>query len=257
MPQRPNSVKPRLRDPEPGTFGQRGSGMEHFDLAGAPPVRVHVRRSRAARRMSLRVSRLDGRITLTLPPGARLASGRAFAEERAAWLRRHLTGLPEPHFVDVGRTLPVEGAATPITRGPRTEWRADPGEIAVSARTRHVGAAVEAVLKDLARERLVRASDSYAERLGQAYSRLSLRDTRSRWGSCSSNGALMYSWRLVMAPPEVLDYVAAHEVAHLSEMNHGPKFWQTVEHLCPDFATHRSWLRREGHALHRYRFRPD
>jgi predicted metal-dependent hydrolase len=90
--------------------------------------------------------------------------------------------------------------------------------------------------------------------LGRRYTRLTLRDTRSRWGSCSATGALSYSWRLILAPPRVLDYVAAHEVAHLAQMNHSPAFWAEVARLMPDYESPRAWLRREGSALHRYRF---
>ncbi|MGR3434759.1 MAG: M48 family metallopeptidase, partial [Shimia sp.] len=84
-----------------------------------------------------------------------------------------------------------------------------------------------------------------------------LRDTRSRWGSCSAAGGLNYSWRLVMAPPEVLDYVAAHEVAHLAQMNHSPRFWAEVAGLMPGYEAPRGWLRRHGADLHRYRFGDD
>lgn len=109
-------------------------------------------------------------------------------------------------------------------------------------------------LKTQARARLVAASDMYAARLGQPYRRITLRDTRSRWGSCSSQGALMYSWRLILAPPRVLHYVAAHEVAHLSEMNHSPAFWAVVAQLFGPCDAERRWLRQEGAALHRIRF---
>ncbi|RMD90830.1 MAG: M48 family peptidase, partial [Alphaproteobacteria bacterium] len=105
-----------------------------------------------------------------------------------------------------------------------------------------------------AREALAAACDRHAARLGRRYGRLSLRDTRSRWGSCSAEGNLNFSWRLVMAPPEVLDYVAAHEVAHLAEMNHSPAFWALVERLFPAHEAPRRWLRENGASLHRYRF---
>jgi hypothetical protein len=126
------------------------------------------------------------------------------------------------------------------------------GEIAVP--DGQIGPRLQSWLRTLARDRLVEASDHYAEQLGKEYMRITLRDTRSRWGSCSSAKALMFSWRLILAPPEVLRYVAAHEVAHLAEMNHSPAFWTNVERIYGAYAAPRRWLRQNGSELHRYRF---
>ena len=90
--------------------------------------------------------------------------------------------------------------------------------------------------------------------LGRRAVSVSLRDTRSRWGSCSAQGRLSFSWRLAMAPPEVLDYVAGHEAAHLVEMSHGQRYWEVVERIMPDYRRHRAWLKREGRKLHGFRF---
>jgi predicted metal-dependent hydrolase len=117
-----------------------------------------------------------------------------------------------------------------------------------------VAARIAGFLKQTARDRLAASSDHYANALGRSYTRLTLRDTRSRWGSCTADGGLMYSWRLIMAPPEVLNYVAAHEVAHLAEMNHSDAFWQVVTRLYGDYRAPRRWLREKGGDLHRYRF---
>ena len=117
-----------------------------------------------------------------------------------------------------------------------------------------LGARLAAFLKLLARERLAAASDRHAAALGRPYAALTLRDTRSRWGSCTHDGRLMYSWRLILAPGDVLDYVAAHEVAHLAEMNHSRAFWDTVDRLKPGYGPARRWLRDNGSTLHRYRF---
>ncbi|MEN8893803.1 MAG: M48 family metallopeptidase, partial [Planktotalea arctica] len=117
-----------------------------------------------------------------------------------------------------------------------------------------IGARTQACLKLRARDRLAQASDHYAGKMGKPYTRLTIRDTRSRWGSCSSAGALMYSWRLILCPPEVLDYVAAHEVAHLAEMNHSSAFWDTVTRLHGPYTAPRNWLRTHGSSLHSYRF---
>ena len=111
-----------------------------------------------------------------------------------------------------------------------------------------------AYLREVARDRLAGACDDYAARLGRPYSRITMRDTRSRWGSCTSDGALMFSWRLIMTPPEVLDYVAAHEVAHLAHMNHSAHFWDEVTRLYGDYKDPRAWLRQNGQDLHRYKF---
>jgi predicted metal-dependent hydrolase len=116
------------------------------------------------------------------------------------------------------------------------------------------GVRAKAFLKTKARDELAAASDFYAAQLGKRYNRLSIRDTRSRWGSCSSEGVLMYSWRLIMAPHEVLHYVAAHEAAHLVEMNHSDAFWAVVARICPDYDRHRIWLKKNGDQLHRVNF---
>ena len=116
-------------------------------------------------------------------------------------------------------------------------------------------ARLAAFLKQHARFALIAAAGRHAERLGAAHGKITLRDTRSRWGSCTTRGDLMFSWRLIMAPPEVLDYVAAHEVAHLIEMNHSDAYWAVVARTCPGFAAPRRWLKDNAPALHRYRFR--
>ena len=222
-------------------------------LEGAPEVEVRLRRSPQARRMSLRVSRLDGRVTLTMPSHVPLREADAFLTAKGAWLRGHLGSLRPLRPLTLGGTVPVAGQELPIVAAAGRRAGLLPDAIAV-AKGRAVGPQVKGILRHQARERLVAASDRYVAQLGRSYTRITLRDTRSRWGSCSSDGALMYSWRLIMAPPEVLDYVAAHEVAHLVEMNHQPAFWAVVARLCPGYARHRDWLRSEGDLLHRISF---
>ncbi|MGI1663935.1 M48 family metallopeptidase [Palleronia sp. KMU-117] len=221
-------------------------------LAGDPPITVTLKRSARARRLVLRVSRHDGRVTLTLPDHVSERKAMDFARTREGWLREALSALPPTEAVGPGTRLPVLGQALVLAparvRAPRRE-----GDVLVVPEGRPA-AATAAWLKALARDRLAEASDRHAARLGRPYSALRLRDTRSRWGSCSSEGILMYSWRLVMAPEAVLDYVAAHEVAHLARMDHSPAFWEVVARLCPDHARHRRWLREHGGSLHRFAF---
>lgn len=223
-------------------------------LPGEPPVAITLRRSAQARRFSLRVSQLDGRVTLSMPLRAREAEALAFAEEKAGWVRQMLRGTAGPEAVASGRAVSFEGRPLLVTEAPVRSVRVEADAILVPAGAADVGIRVQAFLKLAARQRLQAASESHARAIGQSFARLTLRDTRSRWGSCTIDGRLMYSWRLIMAPPEVLDYVAAHEVAHLQEMNHSAAFWAIVARLVPDHARHRRWLRTFGPALHRVDF---
>jgi len=229
---------------------------EVYVLAGEPEVEVVLKPSPRARRLSLRVSRLDGRVTMSVPRGASRREAVSFARERADWIRTHLADRPSELRPTPGGSILFEGRQLPLlaTGGRAARLDGEVIHLPLSAPEK-TGARLAALFKTLARDRLAEASDRHAARVGRSYSGLTLRDTRSRWGSCSSSGGLMYSWRLVMAPPEVLDYVAAHEVAHLVHMDHSSAFWAQVERLCPDYAPHRAWLRNHGAELHRYRFR--
>ncbi|WP_323779338.1 SprT family zinc-dependent metalloprotease [Leisingera sp.] len=226
--------------------------MATHHLPGDPPVPLTLRRSARARRISLRISSLDGRVTLTLPKSLPERAALAFAEEKADWIRSHLEKHPETVEAGFGTLLPVDGQNRVVERAPGRRIQLDAGRIAVPGD--NPGRVLQRCLKELARNRLAEASDFYAARLGKGYSRLTLRDTRSRWGSCTADGALMYSWRLILAPPAVLRYVAAHEVAHLQEMNHSAAFWAVVERLYGQYEAPRAWLRENGAGLHRYRF---
>lgn len=223
-------------------------------LPGSPPVEVTLRRTARARRMSLRVSRLDGRVTLSLPPMARESEAMAFLRAQEDWIRKALSNVVAGGSVGLGDDLPVEGRMVALRAGQGRSVVLTEDALLVPGDAARAGVRVAAFLKTRARDRLAAASDHYAQRIGRRYRTLTLRDTRSRWGSCTSEAGLMYSWRLIMAPRQVLDYVAAHEVAHLAEMNHSPRFWAIVADLMPDYQTHRRWLKSQGHALHSYRF---
>lgn len=226
--------------------------MEEHSLPGSPPVPITLRRSARARRITLRVSRIDGRVTLTLPLRAPKADALDFARSREDWIRRSLARRPGIVQVAIGVEIPVEGVMHRIVPGTGRGVVPGPGQIAVPEAA--APARLQAWLRERARERLTAAADHYAAALGRPYARITLRDTRSRWGSCSWQGALMFSWRLVFAPPEVLRYVAAHEVAHLAHMDHSRAFWDAVERIHGPWAQMRDWLRVNGYELHRYRF---
>ncbi|WP_151719980.1 M48 family metallopeptidase [Gemmobacter serpentinus] len=223
-------------------------------LPGQMPIEITLRRSARARRFSLRVSRLDGRVTLSIPTRAREADALAFARAQEAWLRRALIAVPPEDLPAFGGSLPVEGVARRLLPGTGRAPKLEAEALLVPGDPAQLGRRLAAFLKTLARDRLAAASDHYATLLGRPYTSLSLRDTRSRWGSCTHDGRLMYSWRLIMAPPQVLDYVCAHEVAHLAQMNHSPAFWAEVARLMPDYEVPRRWLKAKGQALHAIRF---
>ena len=228
--------------------------MSQHILPGTPPISVALRRSARARKLSLRVSRLDGRVTLTLPRGVPDREGLSFLRSREEWLRGHLSTVSGKVRPMLGGTILFAGVEVPILAGPVKRLSYKDNSFILPDDPARVGPRLQAFLKTQARDRLAAASDHYAAALGHPYRHLTLRDTRSRWGSCSAQGDLMYSWRLIMAPPQVLDYVAAHEVAHLAEMNHSDRFWAVVERLFPDHAACRRWLRENGEALHRVKF---
>ncbi|MDP3193772.1 M48 family metallopeptidase [Tabrizicola sp.] len=225
-------------------------------LPGSPPVEVHLKRSARARRFSLRVSRLDGKVTLSMPVRARDGEAMAFLRGNEDWLRQTLSTMPGSALrtVGPGAVVPVEGAELVLTPATGRGVRVEGQQLLVPGNLETLGPRVAAWLKVLARDRLAAASTRYAELVERRYSSLAIRDTRSRWGSCSPDGRLMYSWRLIMAPPAVLDYVAAHEVAHLVELNHSPDYWKVVTSICPDWKDHRNWLKTNGNTLHRVRF---
>lgn len=217
-------------------------------------IAVLLRRSSRARRMTLRVTRAEGQVILTLPLRASLTEGRAFAESRLDWLRNVRAELSPAPEVVFGALFPVEGAMLEIAPNPGRGTRIEDARLLIPA-ARSPGPVVAAFLRQLAHARLIAACDRHAARLGRPFRAITLRDTRSRWGSCTQDGRLMFSWRLAMAPPQVLDYVAAHEVAHLAHMDHSPAFWAATGRLFPDYAVQRKWLRRHGSELLAWRFR--
>lgn len=212
-------------------------------IAGVP---VALNPHRRARRFILRVSRLDGRVTLTVPASARRDAARRFLEQHRDWIVQRAGKAPAPVPFEDGALVPLRGV------GHRIVIR--PGGVCVRAGILSGGdaAAIASWLRQQARADLAARSFAHADALGVHPRQIVIRDQKTRWGSCSANGTLSYSWRLVLSPPAVLDYLAAHEVAHLREMNHGPAFWALVARLRPDYDEQRQWLRAHGPGLHRY-----
>jgi predicted metal-dependent hydrolase len=220
---------------------------------------VRVRRHPRACRYTLRVQTATREIVLTMPPRGSLKEARAFAERHGGWIAARLGRLPVAAPFRHGTIVPIRGLDHRIDhrRGARgTVWSevaSDGGRLlCVAGDAPHVGRRVADHLKREARRDLEAASRRHAARLGVTVKRVSIRDQASRWGSCSATGVLSFSWRLVLAPGFVLDYLAAHEVAHLIEMNHSPRFWRTVMGICADTRRAKVWLDAHGVDLHRY-----
>lgn len=228
-------------------------GTATMEVAGSP-VGVTVRRSRRARRLYLRIDPVHADIELILPRGVGLQEGLRFANEKRAWLAGRLAAIPaRTPFAD-GITIPLLGEAVTIRHRPDTLRGVERAgsELLVAGASEHVARRVRDWLKAQARSELSARSRICASRVGRDVARVRISDPKSRWGSCSARGGLAYSWRLVLAPPHVMDYVVAHEVAHLIEHNHGRRFWKLVEALVEGAEPAKAWLRHNGNVLLRY-----
>ena len=228
--------------------------MSEIIQIGQPPIEVHLRRSQRARRFSLRISNSSGIVSLTVPKRASAKVAIGFAQDQEVWLRRNLEKRPEQVMPVFGGSILLDGRSVTLAQGSQRSPVLQDGVLSLYGHEEALAARLRGYLKTLARERLLAASEQYARAIGRDISRITLRDTRSRWGSCTSEGNLMFSWRLVMAPRPVQDYVAAHEVCHLIEMNHSAAYWQLVESIYPDYQNQRNWLKTNGAMLHRYVF---
>lgn len=221
-------------------------------------VRVALRRSSRARRYTLRLV-ATGELVLTMPEQGSESRAIAFAAAQAGWIRSRIGRLPRQVAFEDGAVVPLRGLPHEIRHaGARRgivwidEGTGDKPLLMVAGETAHLARRLTDWLKSEARVDLEAAARHYANAAGVTIARVSVRDQITRWGSCSASGALSFSWRLIMAPPFVLDYLAAHEVAHRVEMNHGQRFWRLARRLAPHTDEAEAWLKRHGPSLHRY-----
>lgn len=219
---------------------------------GAP---LSIRVSPRARRIGLRIDAAERQVELILPRGVAASRGLRFLATKRGWVAARLGALHQ--------TVPfAEGAIVPVFGVPhrvRREFNAEAppvalvdGEIRVRGEPEHLGRRLRDHLVAMARTEFTRRARLLAARIERSAERVNVRDTKSRWGSCSGRGNLSFSWRLIFAPEPVVAYVVAHEVAHLAEMNHGPRFWHLVESLSPGSAMPREWLKRHRGRLLSY-----
>jgi predicted metal-dependent hydrolase len=228
-----------------------------FELREVEPLEICIserklgiilRRNALAKRLILRMSKCGSHVIVTMPKRASAASARAFVEKSRNWIEGQLAKR-KPREDGI---VPIRGVPHRIeaTGGRRGLIGIEADKIHVPGDAAHAERRLRDWLKALARKELSEASLRYAAAMGTTVKAISVRDQASRWGSCAADGKLSYSWRLIMAPAFVLDYVAAHEVAHRLEMNHGPRFWRLVLTHCPHTKDAKNWLKAHGRELH-------
>lgn len=217
-------------------------------------INVRLEVNPKARRLILRLDERNREAVAVAPSKKKIGEAAAFARDRIDWIAQHLQALPTQVVLQPGAEFMLRGSACRISlEGPGRAARLAPGTpqtLRVPGEIETTGKRVERFLRKTAKLDLSDAVIRYCERLGVQARRVAVKDTRSRWGSCTSDGRLAFSWRLIMAPSEVLEYVAAHECAHLLEMNHSPAFWAHVAKCRPQWKTERAWLRQYGRDLH-------
>jgi predicted metal-dependent hydrolase len=226
-------------------------------LPNGNTIPVTVRVSPRASRMALRLHPAVDSVELVLPKGASLAVALGFLDGKRGWIAAQLARMPPRiTFID-GAIIPVLGTDRELVlqelgRGRQPVFQLKPASIEVTGDEASLARRTRAGLADLARDMLAAKSRTVAHQLGKPVARISVGDPHSRWGSCASSGNIRYSWRLILAPEPIMDYVVAHEVAHLAEMNHSARFWRVVAKLSPEFEAARGWLKKNGPQLLRY-----
>jgi predicted metal-dependent hydrolase len=241
----------RRADPQPSTL----------DL-GASNELIHValRRVPGAKRFTLRVRSATRDVVLTMPQRASVASAREFAEKHVAWIGARMRRLPQPVAFAPGSIIPLRGephviAHRPDARGYVWVENNDTGDaplLCIAGAPEHLARRLGDFLRREAHKDLKIAVGRHAATINVAVKGIGVRDTTSRWGSCSVSGSLSFSWRLIMAPSFVLDYLAAHEVAHRVHHDHSPRFWSLTASLSPETDRAEAWLKAHGVELHRY-----
>jgi predicted metal-dependent hydrolase len=217
------------------------------------PVRVHI--DKRATRVSVRIDPHAREAVATAPAPRHALEAISFASERVEWIAERLGALPPPVAFRPGAYIPLRGVIHRLRhadsgRTVRLDRTGQTPVLWVPGPREAFGDKTRAFFRTAARNDFSGRVEAHATTLGVSPRSISIKDMRSRWGSCSSDGRLNFSWRLVCAPPFALDYVAAHEVAHLKEMNHSSRFWKQVERCLPGWAEARQWLQERGSALH-------
>lgn len=226
------------------------TGPDHLDMDGQH-IPLVWRVSKRARRISVQLDIRQGCYQVTLPGKTHISDALAFLHSRQSWLLAGLKSLRPAKPFCHGAVISVAGQQYSLCHDPKAKrgvW-CDDDTIYVSGDEKHFVRRVTDWLKAKAKTQMTERALQKATLIDAKVGRVTLRDTKSRWGSCSSSGNLSFSWRLIMAPDFVMDYLAAHEVAHLVHRNHGPRFWALVDELTDHRAKAQGWLKKEGSGL--------
>jgi len=217
------------------------------------PLRV-VENARA-RRLTLRIDAGGRSLRVTVPPGVPAREIDRFLDRHKGWLETRLAKLPDRPQVRPGIKLPLRGVPHLVVHEPSKRGTVEVGThdgqpaLIVHGDRRHLPRRLADFLKREAKAEIEALVAKHTAAAGRKAKAIRFKDTSSRWGSCTADGTLSFSWRIMMAPRPVIDYLVAHEVAHLKEMNHGPKFWKLCGELCPDTDRCKAWLKKNGGAL--------
>lgn len=217
---------------------------------------IYVKISPKAKRLALRLDGRARRVNLVIPKRASLKKAYEFAELNSAWIKDKIDGLPHPVPYINGTILPIMGINRTLrivkSGGKTTQIKLTADELIVSSPHDDVAPRIGRYLRNLALEKLGELAHLKASELNRKLSKFVVRDMRSRWGSCSTDGRMTLSWRLIFAPMESIDYVISHEAAHLTHPDHGKRFWELCEKLSLDFTTGHNWMQKNGVSLGRY-----
>ena len=223
-------------------------------LLNSREVIIWVRQSPRARRLTLSIEPRTGIPQLVTPQGITNMEVDQFLQREATWLLQRLDELPPRILFQNGAKVPVMGTICRIIHLPLLPWEVERegNEIVIGGKYEELRCKLTEWMKGLARQKVSMLAEQKAGHLRCRISGIKIRDPLTRWGSCSQTGGLSFSWRLVLAPPQVMDYVVAHEVAHLKEFDHSPAFWMLVKRLCPNYQKSKNWLAKYGSTLLRY-----
>lgn len=229
--------------------------LERIHVVADRELPLRIVENERARRLTLRIDAGGRGLRVTVPPGLREGEVELFLDRHRGWLETRLAKLPDRPQARPGVKIPLRGAPHLIVHEPGRRGTVTIGEedgmpaLIVHGERRHLPRRLADFLKREAKRDIEALVAKHTQVIGRKAKAIRFKDTSSRWGSCAADGTLSFSWRIMMAPPAVIDYLVAHEVAHLKEMNHGPAFWTLCRELCPRADEARAWLKRNGGAL--------